>query len=101
MAHDRLPGSGLGVNVFAVQELQRHPNLGQLMMDGTPVRLGKNALVVAAAREQQGLHLVLGFLPCLIPADVPPLRRVWNGRDASPRCPEQGRNRPTRQPICA
>ena len=77
------------IDVFAMQKLQRHPDLGQLMVDWHPVRLGENALVVAATREQQGVHLVLGLLPHLIPTDAlaapPPRERS----EASPRGPER------------
>src|SRR5699024_3490590 len=59
VAHRRRPRSCTVVGVLAVQQLQRHPDTGQLFVDLLPVRLSKHTVMLTTTWENQAIDLVV------------------------------------------
>ena len=76
ITHRRLTPGSAAIDVLPVQQLQRHPHPRELAMNQFPVGLREHALVLTPAREQQRIHLSLGTLRDLVPADPCPVRGV-------------------------
>ena len=80
ITHRRRPVGPAGVDVLAMQQLQRHPDPRELPVHPLPVRLRVNALMLAASREQPRIHV--GFLEVgdVVPADPFPVSGVDDRR---------------------
>lgn len=74
VSHRRRPVGAAGVDVLAVQQLQRHPDTGKLTMHPVPVRLRVNTVVLATSRKQPRIHVGFVEIGDLVPADPFPIR---------------------------
>src|SRR5699024_11849326 len=59
VAHCRRPRSRAVVGVLAVQQLQRHPDTGELFVDLLPVRLSEHTVMLTTTWENQAIDLVV------------------------------------------
>ncbi len=100
IAHRRLTPAPAGVDVLAVQQLQRHPDPGELAMHLLPVRLPVNALVLTAPGEQPRIHLRLLEIGNVVPADPFPVGGIEHRRHRVPRHALR-RDLPPREPLRA
>ena len=73
IAHRRRPLDAALVDVLAMEQLQRHPDPGELTMHRRPVRLRMHALMLPTAREQQLIHRRLVQVGDIVPAHTLPV----------------------------
>ena len=73
---------GRCVDILLVQQLQRHPDPGQLSVNPGPVRLREDALMNAAAGEHGRIHLGFRLFRDVIPDDAEPVRCIEHRLDA-------------------
>jgi hypothetical protein len=53
-----------------MEQLERHPDLGELFVYPVPIRLHEHTLVFAPAREQQRIHLGRAAAGMAVTADT-------------------------------
>ncbi len=100
IAHRRRPLDAALVDVLAMEQLQRHPDPGELTMNRRPVRLRMHALILPTAREQTGIHRGLVQVGHIVPADTLPVGGLDHRGQAMTRHPLRG-DLPAREPLLA
>ena len=100
VAHRRLALGAAGVDVLAVQQLQRHPDLRELLVDPIPVRLRVNTVVLTTPCEQSRIHVRFLEVGDVVPADALPVGRVEHHGHAGAGHALRG-DLPAREPLRA
>jgi len=83
-----------------VQQLQRHPDTGQLAMHLLPVRLRVHADMLTTPREQARIHVLLIEVGDVVPRDALAIRGIDHRGHRMPRHALQG-DLPPRQAVRA
>jgi hypothetical protein len=76
VAHRSRPCRAAAVDVLAMQELQRHADAGELLVNLLPVRLRMHGDVLAATGEQPRVHGLFVEVGHVVPREAFPVRGV-------------------------